>query len=76
MDSMINTNEIDYIVELETVTSHGTIVVDSNTSLLHKKGPASNKYAYEYFKEKLETDYTNVYGVTNTSIVRNIYRRI
>ena len=76
MDPMINTDEIDYVLELETITSFGTTVVDANTSFIRKKGPASNKYAHEYFKEELETDYTNVYGVTNTIIVRNIYRRI
>ena len=68
--------ETEYVVKVEHIVSYGKTVCDANTSYVERKGPAASRYAYEYFKEKMETEYTNVYGVTNTVHVLTVYRRI
>lgn len=75
MDSFIH-EETDYVVKVEHIISYGPTVCDANTSYIERKGPAGSRYAYEYFKEKIETEYTNVYGVTNTVHVLTVYRRV
>ena len=75
MNSFIR-EETEYVVKVENISSYGQMVCDVNTEYIERKGPATSRYAYEYFKEKMETEYTNVYGVTNTVHVLAVYRRV
>ena len=68
--------ECDYVVKIEHIISYGKTICDASTSFIEKRGPAASRLAYAYFKENVETEYTNVYGVTNIIHVLSIYRRV
>ena len=76
MNNDIKIHEVEYVLEIENILSKGPDILDASLSFIRKRGPASVKYAWIYFKEKVESEYTNIYGVTNTIRVHKIYRRV
>ena len=76
MNTDIKIYECEYVLEIEHILSKGSDILDASLSLIKKRGPGSIKYAWIYFKEKVENEYTNIYGVTNTIRVHKIYRRV
>ena len=65
-----------YVIELETITSQGTDIVDSNMEYIQRNGPFDMFKAKEYFKREYNTSRTNIHGVTFTAVVHDIYRRV
>lgn len=64
-----------YIVEVEHQVSQNGITVDANVSYVRRVGPDCRE-ALEYFHKEIDNSYTNIHGVTNTVVVRNVYRRV
>lgn len=72
---MFNT---EYIVATEHQVIQDGRVVDATLSYNTKLGPENELDAIEFFGSPLikQVQYTNIYGVTNKSIVRAVYKKI
>lgn len=64
-----------YVVEIEHQVKQKGIMVDANISFIQRLGPDCRE-ALEYFHKEIDNSYTNIHGVTNTVMVRNVYRRV
>lgn len=68
-------SNIEYVVAVEHEVFQNNKIVHGSISYILKYGPDTSK-AKAYFHKEIDSEYTNVYGVTNRVWVRSIYRKV